>query len=119
MLTQNGRFSGMISRRIFLECLSRPYGRELFLQRSIRSLQRFYQSQLLVLSGDTLIVEAAHRVVKRSPELLYEPIIVQLTENQHQLLDIQQLLVAQSSIHQLATELLRQQTQSQLIQTEK
>ncbi|CAC5342705.1 two-component sensor histidine kinase [Planktothrix agardhii CCAP 1459/11A] len=119
MLTQNGRFSGMISRRIFLECLSRPYGRELFLQRSIRSLQRFAQSQLLVLSGDTLIVEAAHRVVKRSPELLYEPIIVQLTENQHQLLDIQQLLVAQSSIHQLATELLRQQTQSQLIQTEK
>lgn len=119
MLTQNGQFSGMISRRIFLECLSRPYGRELFLQRSIRSLQRFAQSQLLVLSGDSLIVEAAHRVVKRSPELLYEPIIVQLTENRHQLLDIQQLLVAQSHIHQLATELLRQQAQSQLIQTEK
>lgn len=119
MLTQNGQFSGMISRRIFLECLSRPYGRELFLQRSIRSLQRFAQSQLLVLSGDTLIVEAAHRVVKRSPESLYEPIVVQLTENCHQLLDIQQLLVAQSSIHQLATELLRQQAQSQLIQTEK
>ncbi|SKB12780.1 Histidine kinase [Planktothrix sp. PCC 11201] len=119
MLTQNGQFSGMISRRIFLECLSRPYGRELFLQRSIRSLQRFAQSQLLVLSGDTLIVEAAHRVVKRSPELLYEPIVVQLTENRHQLLDIQQLLVAQSHIHQLATELLRQQAQSQLIQTEK
>ncbi|MGL6139449.1 MAG: sensor histidine kinase [Planktothrix sp.] len=119
MLTQNGQFSGMISRRIFLECLSRPYGRELFLQRSIRSLQRFAQSQLLVLSGDSLIVEAAHRVVKRSPELLYEPLVVQLTENRHQLLDIQQLLVAQSHIHQLATELLRQQAQSQLIQTEK
>ncbi|HAO13002.1 MAG TPA: ATP-binding protein [Planktothrix sp. UBA8407] len=119
MLTQNGQFTGMISRRIFLECLSRPYGRELFLQRSIRSLQRFAQSQLLVLSGDTLIVEAAHRVVKRSPESLYEPIVVQLTENHHQLLDIQQLLVAQSHIHQLATELLRQQAQSELIQTEK
>ncbi|WRH68093.1 MAG: ATP-binding protein [Planktothrix sp. GU0601_MAG3] len=119
ILTQNGQFSGMISRRIFLECLSRPYGRELFLQRSIRSLQRFAQSQLLILSGDTLIVEAAHQVVKRSPELLYEPIVVQLTENRYQLLDIQQLLVAQSHIHQLATELLRQQAQSQLIQTEK
>ncbi|CAD5913037.1 sensor histidine kinase [Planktothrix agardhii] len=119
ILTQDGQFSGMISRRRFLEHLSRPYGRELFLQRSIRSLQRFAKIELLVLSGDTLIVEAAHQVVKRSPELLYEPIIVQLTENYHQLLDIQQLLVAQSHIHQLATELLRQQAQSELIQTEK
>ncbi|VXD15511.1 Histidine kinase [Planktothrix serta PCC 8927] len=119
ILTEEGQLSGMISRRRFLERLSRPYGRELFLQRSIRSLQRFSQTELLVLPGNTLIVEAAHHAVQRSPELLYEPIVVQLTENWHQLLDIQQLLVAQSHINQLTTELLRQQAQSQLIQTEK
>ncbi|MBD2482903.1 sensor histidine kinase [Planktothrix sp. FACHB-1365] len=119
ILKEDGEFTGMISRRRFLEQLSRPYGRELFLQRSIRSLQRFAQVELFVLPGKTLIVEAAHKAVQRSPELLYEPIIVQLTENRYQLLDTQQLLVAQSHIHQLTTELLRQQAQSQLIQTEK
>ncbi|CAD5925967.1 Sensor kinase CckA [Planktothrix tepida] len=119
ILTEDGQFTGMISRRRFLEQLSRPYGRELFLQRSIRSLQRFAQAELLVLPGNTLIVEAAHKAVQRSPELLYEPIVVQVTENRYQLLDTQQLLVAQSHIHQLTTELLRQQAQSQLIQTEK
>lgn len=119
ILTEENQFSGMISRRRFFEYLSRPYGRELFLKRAIRSLQRFAQTELLVLPGNTLIVEAAHKAVQRSPELLYEPIVVQLTENCYQLLDIQQLLVAQSYLHQLTTELLRQHSQSQLIQTEK
>ncbi len=119
ILTEQEQFVGMISRRRFLERLSRPYGRELFLQRPIRSLHRFSQTELLILSGDTLIVDAAHQAVQRAPELLYEPIIVNLSNNRYQLLDVQQLLVAQSHIHQLTTELLRQQTQSQLIQSEK
>jgi two-component system NtrC family sensor kinase len=37
----------------------------------------------------------------------------------YSLIDVHQLLVAQSYIHQLATKLLHEQTQSQLIQTEK
>ncbi|CAD5975257.1 hypothetical protein [Planktothrix agardhii] len=49
ILTQDGQFSGMISRRRSLEHLSRPYGRELFLQRSIRSLQRFAKIEFLIL----------------------------------------------------------------------
>lgn len=119
ILTEQGQLMGMISRRRFLERLSRPYGRELFLQRTISSLHRFAKTELLMLSGNTLIVDAAHQAVQRSPELLYEPIIVHLADNCYQLLDVQQLLVAQSHIHQLTTELLRQQTQSQLIQSEK
>lgn len=63
ILTEEDQFSGMISRRRFFEYLSRPYGRELFLKRAIRSLQRFAQTELLVLPGNTLIVEAAHKAV--------------------------------------------------------
>lgn len=119
ILTEQKQLIGVISRRRFLERLSRPYGRELFLQRTISSLHRFAKTELLILSGNTLIVDAAHQAVQRSPELLYEPIIVHLVDNSYQLLDVQQLLVAQSHIHQLTIELLRQQTQSQLIQSEK
>ncbi|MGC9526123.1 MAG: sensor histidine kinase [Limnospira sp.] len=119
ILMHDREFVGMISRRRFLERLSRPYGRELFLTRSIRALYRFAQIELMMLPGDTPIVDAAHQAIRRSPGHIYEPIIVQVSPEDYRLLDTQQLLIVQSYIHQLATELLRQQTQSQLIQSEK
>ncbi len=119
ILTENGQFGGMISRRRFLEYISRPFGRELFLRRSIKSMYRFAQTEVLVVSKDTLIVDAARISLERSPELLYEPIVVKISSEIYRLADIHHLLVAQSHIHQLATKLIRQQTQSHLIQTEK
>ncbi len=119
ILTDMGQFAGMISRRRFLEFISRPFGRELFLRRPVRALYRFAQTEILIFPSDTLIVDAAKKSLVRSKELLYEPIVVQLSTQTYCLLDAHELLVAQSNIHELATKLLRQQTQSQLIQTEK
>jgi two-component system NtrC family sensor kinase len=119
ILTDRGEFSGMISRRRFLEFLSRPFGRELFLKRPVRALYRFSQTEILIFPSNTLIVDAARKSLLRSKELLYEPIVVQMSPQTYSLVDVHELLVAQSNIHELATKLLRQQTQSQLIQTEK
>lgn len=119
ILNHDCQFIGMISRRRFLEYLSRPYGRELFLPRSIRALYKFSQIDLLILPGNTLIVNAARLAIMRSPEQIYEPIVVQISDSDYRLLDTQQLLIVQSYIHQLATQLLQEQTQSQLRQTEK
>ncbi len=119
ILTEQGQFAGMMSRRRFYEYISRPYGRELFLPRSIKSMYRFARSEVLVVSKETLIVDAARISLERSPELLYEPIVVQLAPEIYRLADVHNLLVAQSQIHQLATKLIREQTRSHLIQTEK
>lgn len=119
ILNHDCQFIGMISRRRFLEYLSRPYGRELFLPRSIRALYKFSQIDLLILPENTLIVDAARLAIMRSPEQIYEPIVVQISDSDYRLLDTQQLLIVQSYIHQLATQLLQEQTQSQLRQTEK
>lgn len=119
VLLHQGQLAGMISRRKFLEYISRPFGRELFLQRSIETLYRFAETEILVLPSDTLIVDAARKSLQRSPELLSEPIVVKKSSGLYSLIDVHQLLVAQSYIHQLATKLLHEQTQSQLIQTEK
>jgi len=108
ILTECGHLLGMISRRRFLEYLSRPYGLELFLKRPLKSLYRFACSDILLLSGDTLIVDAARLSLERSPELLYEPIVVELSVENYRLLDVHQLLIAQSQIHALATQLLNQ-----------
>lgn len=119
ILTEQGQFAGMMSRRRFFEYISRPYGRELFLRRTIKSMYRFARAEVLVVSKETLIVDAARSSLERSPELLYEPIVVQISAEIYRLADVHNLLVAQSQIHQLATKLIRQQTQSHLIQTEK
>ncbi|MBD1839857.1 ATP-binding protein [Coleofasciculus sp. FACHB-501] len=119
ILTIESQFAGMISRRRFLEQMSRPYGLELFLKRPLQSLYQFASTHVLKLSGDTLIVAAAKQSLQRPPELLYEPIVVELAPGIYRLLDVHQLLVAQSKIHELTTELLNEQTKAQMLQTEK
>jgi len=119
ILTEQSQFAGMISRRRFLEQMSRPYGLELFLKRPLHSLYRFAGAEVLRLSGDTQIVEAARLALQRPAEALYEPIVVELEAGIYRLLDVHQLLIAQSQIQALTTQLLNEQTQAQLIQTEK
>ncbi|MEQ9666855.1 diguanylate cyclase [Coleofasciculus sp. G2-EDA-02] len=108
ILVERGRFMGILSRRRFLEQMSSPYGLELFLRRPLKSLYRFAQTEVLVLTGDTQIVTAARHCLERPPSLLYEPIAVELTTQTYRILDAYQLLVAQLYIHELATRLLKQ-----------
>ena len=119
ILTEQSQLVGMISRRRFLEQMSRPYGLELFLKRPLYSLYRFASAEVLKLKGEMPIVEAARRSLQRPAEMLNEPIVVELAVGTYRLLDVHQLLVAQSHIHELTTQLLNEQTQAQLIQTEK
>jgi signal transduction histidine kinase len=119
ILAEKGQFVGMVSRRRFLEILSRAYGRELFLKRSLYVFYRFAQEDILILPGNTKIVEAAEQAIQRSSDQIYEPIVVKFSEQEYGVLATQKILIAQSYIHQLATELLHEKTQAQLIQTEK
>ncbi|MFB2923634.1 diguanylate cyclase [Aerosakkonema funiforme] len=108
ILIEHDRLLGMISRRRFLEYMSRPYGLELFLKRPIKSLYLLANSDSLIFPSDTLIVMAARRSLQRSAELLYEPIVVEIEPTVYRLLDAHQLLVAQSHIHELASQLIHQ-----------
>lgn len=119
ILTEQGRFAGMISRRQFMEQMSRPYGLDLFLKRSFAAFYPFISAKTLVLSYNTPIVSAVQQALQRPPELLYEPIVVSLESEVYGLVDLHELLVAQSQIHELARQLLNEQTQARIIQTEK
>ncbi|MFB2878017.1 sensor histidine kinase [Floridanema aerugineum] len=119
IVLEKGQLLGIISRRKFLECMSRPYGLEIFMKRPIKSLYSLVPTDALVIPCNTLIVESAKRCLQRSPELVDEPIVVEIESQVYRLLDIHQLLVAQSHIHELATNLINEQTKSQMLQTEK
>lgn len=123
VLLRDREFAGMISRRRFLEHMSRPYSIDLFLKRPILALYKFTQTHVDVFPQDALIVKAAGKSLKRSPELLYEPIVVECQaesgETQFALIDIHQLLLAQSRIHKLTSKLLDESNYAQRVQTEK
>lgn len=119
ILSEEGKFAGMISRRRFLEHLSRPYGLELFSRRPVKTLHKFTQTETLIFPCTLPIAMAARLSLQRSPELLYEPIVVQMQEDAYRLLDVHHLLVAQSQIQELTAKMLQEQTRSQMIQTEK
>jgi two-component system, NtrC family, sensor kinase len=119
ILTERGNFVGLISRRQFFEKVNRRYGLEMFFKRPIEVLYRFSRQELLVLPGSKLIVEAAQESLYRLAELVYEPVVVEVAPQTYKLLDVHQLMVAQSRIHQITNKLLQKQTQAKLIQTEK
>ncbi|MEG4912972.1 ATP-binding protein [Microcoleus sp. B7-D4] len=119
ILTDGGNFVGIISRRLFFEKVNCRYGVEMFFKRPIEVLYKFARPEELVLPASKLIVEAAQECLYRSAELIYEPVVVEIAPQTYKLLDVHQLMVAQSRIHQLTNKLLHKQTQAKLIQTEK
>ncbi|NJN03763.1 MAG: HAMP domain-containing histidine kinase [Leptolyngbyaceae cyanobacterium SL_1_1] len=119
ILTEDNAFYGVISRRCFLEAMSRAYGRELFLRRPIGILYEFIAADILQLPGATLVTEAAHLTLQRPTDLLYEPLVVKLAPQSYRLVDVHQLLMAQAEIHRLTSQLLREKTHAELMQNER
>src|SRR4028119_767064 len=116
ILTEQGNFSGIISQRQFLEIMSSPYGLELFSRRSICSLYRFVNQDILKIPGDLQISEAARRSLQRSNHLVYEPILVEIEPSVYRLLNMHQLLIADSQIHQLTCNLLHEKMNEQTLE---
>ncbi|MGK7914947.1 MAG: diguanylate cyclase [Prochloraceae cyanobacterium] len=86
--------------------MSRPYSLELSAKRSIKYLDDLLNIKPLVLPKDMSIIKAVKESLARPPQLLEEPIIVEIGPQKYRLLDVHQLLVAQTRIHELASELL-------------
>jgi hypothetical protein len=117
ILTDNHNYAGMISRRRFFEFMSRPYSLGLFAERPISYLYDYLQPEIFELSGNTKVIEATQIALKRTFQLVYEPIVVKvLTANSqfYKLLDIHNLLLGHSQIQILTLKQLKQaQNQSQ------
>jgi serine phosphatase RsbU (regulator of sigma subunit) len=105
ILTRQSNLRAFVSRRKFLEIISRPFGREIFLKRSLDvfiETNSFLRDNVTILSIDMPIFEAARICLQRPSELLYEPIVVDIGEQNYRVLALQELLVAQSKIYQVA-----------------
>ncbi len=119
IIIETGKFIGVISRRSLLEYLIRPHGLEIFLNEPISVLYSYARTEMLVLPATTLITTAAQQALRRSPELLGEPIVVQLEGQIYRLLDMHQLNIAYWQIRGIETQVRYERTQAQMIQSEK
>lgn len=119
VLTEQGRFAGMLSRYRLLEYLIRPHGTDFFLQEPLRVLYSYARSDLLIVAGATPIVVAAQQALRRSPELLGEPIVIQVAPQTYHLLNIHTLNTAYWQIRGVETQVRYERTQAQMIQSDK
>jgi signal transduction histidine kinase len=101
IVTRKQAFLGMISRQKFFEHMSRPYSFELFSRRPIENLYSFLQPDLLMFAGESLVVEATKKALKRPLNLVYGPILIATSSGKYGLVDFHQLLLAYSQIYAL------------------
>lgn len=119
VLVEGDRISGMISRRQFLEYLIRPHGIELFLKQPLRVLHSYTRDSVFSLPGSLPIVTAAQQALRRSPNHVGEPILVQVSGGEYYLLDIHALNIAYWQIRGIETQVRYERTQAQMIQSDK
>lgn len=79
--------------------MSHRYSLELYSQRPIELLYNMLQPIAFVLAEDTLIIEATQKALERSPQFVYEPILVEYMSRRYKVVDFQHLLLAYSQIH--------------------
>ncbi|AFY50137.1 histidine kinase [Nostoc sp. PCC 7524] len=119
ILVEQGNFMGMISRRRLLEFLIRPYGQDLFTKEPLDVLYSYARTAILLLPETTPILTAMHHNLRRSPEFLAEPIVVQTADNIYKLLDTHELNIAAWQIRGIETQVRYERSQAQMIQNDK
>ncbi len=119
ILLEQGNYTGMISRRRLLEFLIRPYGQELFFQQPLGIVYSYARTPILLVPDNTPILTAMQLALRRSPELLAEPVVVQIAPNIYRLLDVQELSVASWQIRGIETQVRYERSQAQMIQNDK
>ncbi|BDI17873.1 hypothetical protein ANSO36C_36750 [Nostoc cf. commune SO-36] len=119
ILVEQGQFIGMISRRRLLEFLIRPFGQELFVQQPLAVLYSYARTSILLVADTTSILTAMQLSLKRSPELLAEPIVVQTESGAYRLLDVQELSIISWQIRGIDNLIRYERSQAQMIQNDK
>ena len=111
ILTQNGRYQGMISRESFFKQMSRSYSQDLFSKRPLSVLHSFVKAEALILSKQTSVIQAIELALERPPQTLYEPIVVEFEAETYRVLDFYQLLLGYTQIPDLVLQRLQKMEQ--------
>jgi hypothetical protein len=109
IVTDGAVLVGIVSRQRFLEHMSRRFSQDIFLKRPIEVLLSFIPFEPLQLPDTYKIAESAHKALNRIREAVYEPIVVSFRDGSLRLLNIHDLLLAQSRVLALVNQTVESQ----------
>ena len=119
VLLEQGKYFGMISRRQLLEFLIRPHGKDLLYQSALSVIYSYARTPVLILPDDTSILSAMQLALRRTPELLAEPLVVNTAPDVYRILKVEELYLASWQIHGIETQVRYERTQAQIIQNDR
>ena len=106
---KNGKYFNMVSKVRFFEVMSQEFMLELYSKRSVESFfQDYNEDHSLFLSANESILIAANQALRRKELYRQDPIIVELENGKLKLLDFYELLLAQTQVHMLTLNSLKE-----------
>jgi hypothetical protein len=105
----SGVVVGVMSRPKFLEQMSQEYSRDIYLRRPVQVFLSIVDYEPLEIPEQTSIDAAVNLALNRPPEYLYEPIVVIQEDGELRMLELNQLILAQSQIFAQVNALIRTQ----------
>jgi len=111
LIIESGKCLGMISRQKYFETLSQRFGTDIYLNRPIRALYESFSSPPVFLPAEMQVDLAAKYALSRPPDQRYEPLIIEFNPTTQKLLDVYDLLLAQSQLLTDVNQLVEQQVE--------
>ncbi len=112
LVVRGAAFEGVISRETFLRHMTRPFFPEIFTHRPLRLLLELTRVEALRLPQSMSVHEASHRALQRPQEWCNEPLVVELDDGDFRLLSMNDLLLSQSRLLELANDIIRRQKEA-------
>ena len=108
---------GIVPRRQVLEWMLRsPYGIDAYRSKPARTLVEFFDLEVLSIPSTCSAIDASSLAFMRTTETIFDPVVVDFGGGDFRLLDIQELLLAQTRIHQaMQAKLKQEQAQMQSV----
>ncbi|WP_204103491.1 MULTISPECIES: ATP-binding protein [Spirulina sp. CCY15215] len=119
LLTDGEELVGIVSRRQLLEYLLLPQGMGFFLDQPLQVFWGHNNADILILPGNMHILTGMQRALKRSPRIIADPIVVQLSSSEYRILDFGQLSLVSWQIRGIEAQVRYERSHAQMIQTEK
>lgn len=91
-------FMGMLSRNHCFEVLGKPYALEVYSRKTILEFYDTLKHQILVINGEASIQDAVKTALMRDKNLIFDPVVVHLYDNNFCLVNIHDLLLAQCDV---------------------
>lgn len=98
LVVKNRKLYFVVTRLKLFEHLGHRFGVELFLRKSVETLQNLFHAKTFLLDNHLQVGDAVQHALNRPINNIYDPIVIETTPGNYRLLEMTTLLIAQMQI---------------------